>query len=420
MTQTTRFQNRQASFDFGANLNCRSWLAAMFFALLSGLVASTSFAAPGMPRQAPSLNEVQRALTQPEQFAWELFIAVNWPANAKQPFGGNAPAQWGAWKDTTEVFLSAGKKPARWSQPDDPPADPTKTNLRLSDGIILSSSADPSFVTGGLRDINNVPIYSEIRMNKVAFEHVLANELYNVEGQLAFLAENKTLRMPEGAVEVKASWRVLHPVKDRAIQGRYFQAEGILQTPDGKKTRVKLGLNSMNIMFKLRDQWFWTAFEQVDNAAQTYNIGFPEVALALRIDPATQAVNKVWKSRLAGTVWANYRSNGAQINYVNSDGTPTFLTNTQQETDILKTSSCIGCHAYSAIGRVAGVPSRLFPLKTSNPDGTGTGYLGTPNPQYLRDYVTLDFMWSFIEASPKNPANATQFLMVTGAKPSAR
>jgi hypothetical protein len=294
MTQATQPGSKQMQRPRTAVF--RAAVSTLFIAL----VTSTS-AAAGVPNQAPPLTDLQRPLAQPEQFAWELFIATNWPSSSKARLGSSVPAQWETWKDTTEVFLSGGKKPAPWGVPDDPARDPTKTQLRLNDGIILSSSADPSFVTGGLRDINNNPIYSEIRMNKVVFEHIVANELYNVEGQLAYLAAHKALRMPAGASEVKASWRVLHPVKDRAIAKRFFQAQGVLQTADGKKTRVTLGLNSMNIMFKLRDQWFWTAFEHQDNATQTYNTGFPEVALALRIDPAMQAVNKAWKAKLAGT-----------------------------------------------------------------------------------------------------------------------
>jgi hypothetical protein len=239
-----------------------------------------------------------------------------------------------------------------------------------------------------------------------------------VEGQLAFTEKNGNLKMPLGAIELKASWRILDPAKDRAIAHRYFKTQGVLQRDDGTKRAVTLGLTGMNIMFKVRENWFWTAFEQVDNAAQTYDREFPRVMLAVRIDERTQAVNAARRARLAGTPWAHYRSNGAQIEFVGADNkTPTYLTNTQQETRILKTSSCIGCHVYSAIGRIDAQPTRLFPLRTAHADGTGTGYAGAPNPQELQRYKTLDYMWSFIEASPKNPANGTRFLMVDGTKP---
>jgi hypothetical protein len=180
---------------------------------------------------------------------------------------------------------------------------------------------------------------------------------------------------------------------------------------------VTLGMTGMNLMAKVLDHWFWTAFEQIDNGEQTYDRDFPRVKLALRIDDRMQAVNARRRTQLAGTPWTYYRANGAQIEFVGTDGKPTYLTNTQQETRILKTSSCIGCHAYSAIGRVDGRPTRLFPLRTSHADGTGTGYAGVPNPQELRNYINLDYMWSFIEATPKDPANQTRFLLVNGDAP---
>jgi hypothetical protein len=384
--------------------------------------------APPPVSEIPKIENAERAILSPEEFAWELFVATNWPAlpgsrgvpDPNRPFGPQARAVWETWKASTEVFLAAGATPPGWDAPDPSSPDSAKAGLRLSDGVMLASSAQFSFVSGGLLDVRNLPIYSEVRMNRVAFDQVVGQGLYNVEGQLAYLAANGPLRMPLGAMEVKASWRILDPVLDSAIAHEYFQAQGILENGNGGTQRVTLGLTGMNLMVKVLDDWFWTSFEQEDNAAQTYDREFPSVMLAVRIDERMQAVNAEWRARLAGSPWAHYRSNGAQVTFVNSDSTPTFLSNTQQETRILKTSSCIGCHAYSALGRVGGVPTRLFPLRTAHDDGTGTGYFGTPRPADLRNYRTLDYMWSFIEASPKSPQNATEFLMVDGSSPPKR
>lgn len=388
-------------------------------------VGHTACAAPQPPPQIPRIDNPDRATSAPEEFAWDVFMATNWPAEAGQrgvpdprrPFGPQARAVWETWKASTEVFLNGGATPPGWESPDPTAPGGSKTGLRLSDGVMLASSAEPSFVSGGLLDINGAPIYSEVRMNKIAFDHVVEHELYNVEGQLAYLARNENVKMPFGAIEVKASWRVLDPVKDRSIAHRYFQTRGILQQGGGETTPVTLGLTGMNIMLKVLDHWFWTAFEQDDNASHTYDSEFPTVMLALRVEERMQAVNAARRAGLAGSPWAHYRSNGAQIAFVGADGSPTFLTNTQQETRILKTSSCIGCHAYSAIGRLGGTPTRLFPLRTAHSDGTGTGYFGTPVAGDLRNFITLDYMWSFIEASAKVPDDTTQFLMVNGDRP---
>ncbi len=403
----------------------RTLPAHLVLALLVTLVTQAALAAPGLPHKVPRVDNAARAVSAPEAFAWDVFIATNWPAlagprgvpDAGRALGRPSKAVWETWKASTEVFLANGAKPPGWDVPDPSTPPAGKSSLRLSDGVMLASSADPSFVTGGLRDINGEPIYSEVRMNKIAFDHVVEHELYNVEGQLAYLAKNQRLVMPYGSIEVKVSWRILDPGKDRSIAHRYVQTQGVLQSSGGDKRNVRLGMTGMNIMVKVLDQWFWTAFEQVDNGAQTYDRDFPKVMLALRIDKRMQAENATRRAKFAGTPWEHYRGNGAQFAFVGADIAPTYLTNTQQETRILKTSSCIGCHAYSALGRVDGVPTRLFPLRTAHEDGTGTGYAGTPNPQELRNYSTLDAMWSFIEASPKVPGNATRFLMVNGQKP---
>lgn len=400
--------------------------AAFIVALITALGLGAAAAEP--LRAMPRADDPARAASAPEEFAWDLFIVTNWPAlqgrrgvpDPRLPFGRQAQAVWETWKASTEIFLAGGSAPPGWDAPDPIAPGGAKTGLRLSDGVMLQSSGDPSFVTGGLRDVHGAPIYSEVRMNRIAFDHVVGNELFNVEGQLAYLAKNQNLAMPFGSMEVKASWRVLDPVRDRAIIPRYFLARGVLVKDDGRKVPVTLGLTGMNLMTKVRDHWFWTSFEQVDNPQQTYDTDFPSVKLAVRVDARMQSVNAVRQRRLAGTPWSHYRSNGAQIEFVGADGRPTYLSNTQQETRILKTSSCIGCHAYSAIGRVQGRPTRLFPLRTAHEDGTGTGYAGIPNPQELRNYMTLDYMWSFIEAAPKDAANNPRFLMVNGEPPPRR
>lgn len=400
-------------------------LARIGLMLWMSLAIQTTAAASEQLHKVPRIDNPARAVSAPEAFAWDVFMATNWPAlpgrrgvpDPSRPLGRHATSVWETWKASTEIFLNNGAKPSGWDAADASTQLADKTSLRLSDGVMLASSADPSFVTGGLSDINGEPIYSEVRMNQIAFDHIVEHELYNVEGQLAYLAKNERLKMPFGSIEVKVSWRILDPVKDRSIAHRYVQTKGVLQSNGGVTRNVKLGMTGMNIMVKVLDQWFWTAFEQVDNATQTYDRDFPKVMLALRIDKRMQAVNATKRASLAGTPWEHYRANGAQIAFTGSDNAPSYLTNTQQETRILKTSSCIGCHAYSALGKIDGLPTRLFPLRTAHDDGTGTGYAGTPNPQELRNYGTLDYMWSFIEASPKVPGNGTRFLMVDGQKP---
>jgi hypothetical protein len=49
----------------------------------------------------------------------------------------------------------------------------------------------------------------ETRLNRAAFDFIIANELYTIEGQEAFHANAVTIDFPPEAREIKSAWRVL-------------------------------------------------------------------------------------------------------------------------------------------------------------------------------------------------------------------
>jgi hypothetical protein len=202
-------------------------------------------------------------------------------------------------------------------------------------------------------------------------------------------------------------------------------------------TNVKVGLVGMHIIRKtdkLSQKELWSTFEQVDNVpdniqeaqesskkwsfyndsclncvpnaapvtfkgdngkyiwetkmpyAHKYGVKAPGQALAdsfgtqaVRVYPIykyTQMINKVWREKLKGTVWANYRLVGSQwfkSTGPNGPTAPNFLANTTLETYIQCNASCISCHSFAAIlynnnkDTVTTDLSFIFPSYVKNP-----------------------------------------------------
>jgi hypothetical protein len=92
----------------------------------------------------------------------------------------------------------------------------------------------------------------------------------------------------------------------------------------------------------------------------------------------TEQINNKWRTKLKGTVWANYKLIGTQwqINTYGETATPApaYLANTTMETYMQSTASCIGCHSGATV-QFAPTPgdtvtittdfSFLFPFNTT-------------------------------------------------------
>lgn len=385
--------------------------------VFAGLILiASSAAAQNPPNPDRNANWAMGIASANPKLAWSLFEQVT-AVNA------NGYAEWETWKSTGETYLPNGAKPEAWGTPPplrilDSDGDGDGDNdgkddigNTLSGGVHLTSTAGQNFVDGGLRDLKGRPIYGEIRLNKTAFEAVVANELYSVEGQLAMYASGQNFSAPDGSMEVKVTWRILDDDEDPTLKASYLTSEAIAIV-DGVQSSYTLGMTGMNIIFKQDGAWFATAFEHIANPFQTLDDRYPHVALSLRVPAPFVPVNASKQSEYAGSPLGSYFSVGGQNTFVASDGGPVFLTNTQQETQIVRTSSCLSCHAYSAIARVDGKPTRLSPLVTANEDGTATGYFGTPDAAVLDHFTTFDMFWSMIEAQPQNPDNKTRMITV--------
>lgn len=303
-------------------------------------------------------------------FSWQDFIALNWPASAERgipakdkPLQADGPRVWETWVAPSEVFLKNGEKPA-W-KPHFTPALKELHDTReptVSDGVLPPS----------LKDQRGNPVYFEIRLNRVFFDYIVANKLYDGKTQ----ANLTKVEAPPGSILVKAAWRVLGP-----DESDFYSTEATVpahpSSGSSEKRRVKVGLVGFHIMHKTPSapQWIWSTFEHVRNVdgprASFHNArcvdgavnvqtpdGVPnQVTREIPIpvgDPHLPEINRTVRAALAPSVFQHYEQIGTQWPVAPSNTKepntvfevrPALLGNTVLETYIQNTSSCMGCHA---------------------------------------------------------------------------
>jgi hypothetical protein len=270
----------------------------------------------------------------------------------------------------------------------------------------------------------------EVRLNRPAFDYVRDNSLFSVEGQQWFFYNHQPIVFPVGAVEVQVVWRAIGEEDKARYQWEEFR--------DAKsKRRYLYGLTALHIQSKVLPHWFWATFEHVDNPYRPglYDEGWLTRSRDSVACPATQLdCNRVPTGfGLEGTRWENYRLRGSQIDYVDDEGDPLILANSELETGFQQSSSCMSCHVRSTIGPsrndaasfVSSADSKdhpparpaamRLPVFKIDADGTVTSYNGPPQPgEFLlpgqagggRDtFLSLDFVWSLIEAQSVSPGD---------------
>jgi hypothetical protein len=235
--------------------------------------------------------------------AWQDFIYFMWPAmttpghrgepNLNATFGASGPTVWETYKTTDAVFLPNGQNPGPWNQPQllttlrstlaqqvDRGAVrhltmTSKVSRDVLANILRSGDSMPPDILdeiaqaggGTLYDLNGYPVYYEVSMSKIEYEYITGNKLYDANKQLAF-AQSHVIALPggadnktEGAVEIKAAWKVL--TLPEKLSGHFHMVQALL---DGAKTPVTVGLVGFHAFISNGAQGFWATFAQVDNA----------------------------------------------------------------------------------------------------------------------------------------------------------
>jgi hypothetical protein len=245
-----------------------------------------------------------------DNFSFQSLVALNWPANpdgtpSTLPFHSPLalPRVWDFFKTADQVFPPSGvPDPAYPSPPSIPPECGSNAAAlafpRTFRIVRMMTKADDTVVSGtNLEAAVNVPLIDrnlnytvyEVLVNRDEFEYVLQNRLYSPAGQnsIPFIdfpvgrssSTGTSLGYATtGAIEIKASWRILDPAKGDMV-GRYFTRQSKIFVPAKNSDNqtafctapVTLGLVGIHILHKTAANplWVWSTFEQIDNSPTT-------------------------------------------------------------------------------------------------------------------------------------------------------
>lgn len=350
------------------------------------------------------------AAERSDEYAWALFVALNWPARLAngapmraRPLGSDGPVVWETWIGAPSVYREDGHDPGPWLGSD----AQRHASDRLFEGTSVRVLPNLRHIVNGAMVPLTDPVASarrltEIRMNRAAFEFVRQRQLYNIDGQLRAFDFGQPVRFPYGSREVKAKWR---PISEAEKQ-RYHTMT--VRHADGSETLY--GLTALHLASKDLPHWFWATFEHVDNPRLPDNEGWQlpsrdEFACGKALADCNQAPRGIG---LEGTVWQYYRLRGTLTAYSDAQGVPLRLANSELEPRMQASSSCITCHSRATIANVDGHPARLpvFDPAGSRPDDPTArrGYIGEPTWRVAGGvweggaYASLDFVWSLSKA----------------------
>jgi hypothetical protein len=354
--------------------------------------------------------------------AWQSFIALNWRANPAAPGQPDTTVAWTAFGDPADsaakvwesywepavVFSRPAATKLLWSSPR--PAGHRlvriskldATDLRL---IGFAQAGDNKWLTAQNGDIT----YYEVRINQDEFEFITTNvfsgkDLTTFAGQDSCAAApgqngaggfnlpmgGGTAAAPKdydcngnphlygtnvGAIEVKASWRVLPT--DGSLNGRYLTAQAQLVDPYGKVSNATVGLVGMHIIRRVQGaaQFVWATFEQIDNSPD-------QGSTAMGYTNPTFPANPNQKPRPGG--WS----------YYNPGCTPATDTVYGCQHNQLPDSACAvgqtsGCDPYSAPMQV----TRITPVNQNANNVTGYVWSLLSASSVFNYYRLINVQW---------------------------
>lgn len=253
-----------------------------------------------------------------DQFSWQSFIALNWPANPNQrgePLEPDNPAifktppqgsvtVWGSYKEAFELFGQGDKTPTPWDSYDipNPPCKDSDGHSKLF--VMVNKGGS---LLDGVNEALSFPLidqfknyaWTEVRFDKAQYEFIRVKGLYLVKN----LAAQQPISMPAsappttlGSIMVKATWRQMTDKDDKT---RYYTVNALLYNPDTKTCDPQLmGLVGFHIAHKLDafPEWIWSSFEQVDNVERGPGAG-PNTPISFNNGTNIPATTGGWANR---------------------------------------------------------------------------------------------------------------------------
>lgn len=224
-----------------------------------------------------------------DAFSWQSFVALNWPVDSA---GNRLPAfgtsgvgvVWETYKDAVEVFQPSSPSPCAV-----PPGGKFLGQM-AKNGDVVDPDGDYDEAVGGPladRNVNFVLYEKKIHPEEVAFldstrlNTVAGQHAADLKGEPVQFTEGSytdTVTMtggPMGALEIKASWRILQPQSGDDTTRFYHRPAVVYVAARNSVTgrpmclNVTVGLVGMHIIHKVSNHgtdWIWSSFEHIDNA----------------------------------------------------------------------------------------------------------------------------------------------------------
>lgn len=223
-----------------------------------------------------------------DMFSWQVFAALNWPADSKgKPEAGaninigSNPGNFRVWEyydGTSDVFGSSSKAKIGGAKAEKFPGG-VKTIGKLSKVDGSPGSPLSSFIEASgqpMVDNNLNYLVYEVRLNPTEVNYIMQNGLNTKNGQKTAPPVFFPISVPStntvGSMEIKAAWKILSG-NDQAAQFYTHQATinvDAAHSVSGNAFSIKnvtVGLVGMHILYKPSNfGWIWSTFEQVNNA----------------------------------------------------------------------------------------------------------------------------------------------------------
>jgi hypothetical protein len=428
-----------------------------------------------IPTPGGSKDDAYMAYFERDEYAWKLFLALSRQGDESSPgapnpkkanltqYDSDKPVVWETWAlasggrsgpfrrtipNRSELYLDKGQKPQPWGQWQRDSAsnkilEPFQSEDPSNFGPIKASRPQTFHGFAGEQVFTAMEFFSdisvigpeqigeEVRTNKCSYEHIVSDELYNLEGleAKARIGLNprdphpELIEFPAGAQEVKAKWKQISEADKPRYHWRTLTLNG--------ETQI-YGLTGLHIITRDLPNWFWASFEQVDTEKDAE---LPSVDSTTRGPNATKRAGTEEGARIEtkGSKWEYYRLRGTQVEFSTSRR-PTVLANSQIEHGFQQSSSCITCHSRAVVGLRSSRPDLnpcqpntlpVFLYSTDEPGldnvgGIRYGPVGAPDPSWFRvdgarpRYIQTSFLWSIpfralskYEIPPKAPGGPT-------------
>jgi hypothetical protein len=235
--------------------------------------------------------------SQADCFAWQEFVALNWPTDTAHSFGDAndlTPVQWETYMPRDVLFQPNGVPPPAWGtlvsekyaakfKSQRLMVDQRKTKLLTFtskfertdtiEGLDFGQAA-PFNAPNWLGAQNSTNVWYEIMLNKDYYDFVVNNGYYNAVNQHDTVKAGKPINFPQGvyngpvgAIELKAAWmEVDNPSSSKWKRYKLSEAT-VLDATTGKLRNTIVALVGLHILHKTTNQptWVWATFEQIDN-----------------------------------------------------------------------------------------------------------------------------------------------------------